>query len=352
MFRRLSEPLPLSEASLLLLRPALNTPVLNVGYLPVGPARAAVVAFAEEYGGIGIALGVRSSESGQLAVLRNQESIDFDAPLTDALEPLLDAAEQMGFLFDEDMLQLSPGPKGRSDAMVHWAVLMGGVETLLPPRTKRSESQAEIEDGEGGGPLSPSLAVGESQYLELILNDVAPFELPGMESAPEAGVDETFDEEPGAELGSDLEEDLEETLEGVLDEALADEDLDWDLADPLLSELDLTEPTAPLLAARPAQPSTRTAVTPIPRGVAPTKPALPQAVAPTSPPARAAASVPRVVLSKFRHAEAASPGEPSNASKAEVGVDRSAELARIPIVRVRRETEKKVPFLARLLSSF
>ena len=76
MFRRSSEPLALSEASLLALRPALNAPVLNTDFLPVGPARAAIVVFAEEYGGIGLAIGVRSNEGGQIAVFRNQTSID------------------------------------------------------------------------------------------------------------------------------------------------------------------------------------------------------------------------------------------------------------------------------------
>jgi len=374
MFRRLSEPLPLSEASLLLLRPALNTPVVNVGYLPVGPARAAVVAFAEEYGGIGIALGLRSSDSGQLVILRNQESIDFDAPLADALEPLLDAAERMGFLFDEDMLQLEPGPKGRSEAMVHWAVLMGGMDSLLPPPPTRSQSQAESEDGEDGGPLSPSLAVGESQYPELILDDVAPLVLSGPQFVAEPAAEETFDDEPvvvpdsdlDADLSSDLDsdrsadldadldsslgsafdagvdEDLDETLEDVLDEALADgfgqgledEAADWDLADPLLGDLDLTQPTAPILAPRPtpAPKPTPVQTPPLPLPIAkPPPPPVALLAAPTATPVP-----PQVLLSKFRH----------------VGADRSAELARIPIVRIRRETEKKVPFLARLLSSF
>lgn len=382
MFRRLSEPLPLSEASLLLLRPALNTPVLNVGYLPVGPARAAVVAFAEEYGGIGIALGLRSSESGQIVVLRNQESIDFDAPLAEALEPLLDAAERMGFLFDEDMLQLVPGPKGRSDAMVHWAVLMGGMERLLAPVAARSQSQAESEDGEEGGPLSPSLAVEESQYPELILDDVAPLVLPSAALAEERAEDETFDEDPAVVVGAmrapdratGVEEDLDETLEEVLDEALADgfgqeldvDDSDWDLADPLLSELDLTQPTAPILVPRPPRPSRSPVVASIPRPVRAAKPpppppavtaepiatAMPRPPVSISPPPPAIVAAPRVVLSKFRHVEADASPDPSKATKSEVGADRSAELARIPIVRIRRETEKKVPFLARLLSSF
>lgn len=383
MFRRLSEPLPLSEASLLLLRPAMNAPVLNVGYLPVGPARAAVVAFAEEYGGIGIALGVRSSESGQLAVLRNQESIDFDVRLVDALEPLLAVAERMGFLFDEDMLSLAPGPKGRSDAMVHWAGLMGGMDNLLPPRTEEPQSREQVEEGESVGPLSPSLAVEESQYPELILDDVAPLELPSADPAVQASEDDTFEADPGSDLeadldpgddsdsdleadfdsdlDSDLEEELDGTLEDVLEQAMADgladdlgdrldaSDSDWDLADPLLGDRDLTEPTAPILvprtASRPASPS-EPARPPVPVAAA----AAP--VAPVAPAAAPVVAMPRVVLSKFRHADALASGTASDGARSEVGADRSAELARIPIVRVRREAEKKVPFLARLLSSF
>ena len=76
MFRRSSDPLALSEASLLALRPAMNAPVLNVKFLPVGPAKAAIVAFAEEYGGMGLAIGVRSNEGGQIVVFKNQEPID------------------------------------------------------------------------------------------------------------------------------------------------------------------------------------------------------------------------------------------------------------------------------------
>lgn len=389
MFRRLSEPLPLSEASLLLLRAAMNAPVLNVGFLPVGPARAAVVAFAEEYGGIGIALGIRSNESGQLAVIRNQESIDFDVRLVDAVEPLLAEAERMGFLFDEDMLQTSPGYRGRSDAMVHWAGLMGGMESLLPTRAPEPTTTAEAEDAETAGPLSPSLAVEESQYPELVLDDVAPLVLSGIEAEPPESEDDTFEEDLGAELEPDLDEDLDETLEDVLDEALADdlgedfgaaldaEASDWEDPDGLLSELDLTEPTAPLMAARvqnnpirvPAPPAIEEpspaiapekrapagqGVVPPPRVARPSSPPVeepsPVLAAPAAPPAPPVA--PRVVLSKFRHAGGIAPGAAGSPRPSEVGADRSSELARIPIVRVRREVEKKVPFLARLLSSF
>jgi hypothetical protein len=82
--------------------------------------------------------------------------------------------------------------------------------------------------------------------------------------------------------------------------------------------------------------------------------------------------LPNGVLSKFRNvgpppaAEPAKSGAPATGmprapverparrANPEVGMDRSSELARIPIVRVRREREatRRVPFLARLLSSF
>lgn len=62
---------------------------------------------------------------------------------------------------------------------------------------------------------------------------------------------------------------------------------------------------------------------------------------------------PRVVLSKFRNPDGLRGGARVGGSS-EVGADRSSELARIPIVRVRRDRDpaKRVPLLARLLSSF
>jgi hypothetical protein len=134
MLRRISEPLALSEASLLSLRPALNAPVLNVDYLPVGPARAAIVIFAEEYGGIGMAFGIRSTEGGQVAVFRNREPLDESSPLQDILEPALASAERMGFLFDEDMVEGRSGGQSRREATALWGRLMGEVAMPPPPK--------------------------------------------------------------------------------------------------------------------------------------------------------------------------------------------------------------------------
>ena len=170
MFRRSSDPLALSEASLLALRPALNAPVLNTDFLPVGPARAAIVVFAEEYGGIGLAIGVRSNEGGQIAVFRNQEPIDASIKIVDAIEPALASAERMGFLFDEDMVERTAG--GRADAMALWARLMGELEIPSSPDIDSAaaivEPILEISDPNGS-------SAGEAND-ELLLDDVAPFD--------------------------------------------------------------------------------------------------------------------------------------------------------------------------------
>lgn len=247
MFRRSSESLALSEASLLALRPALNTPVLNTDFLPVGPASAAIVVFAEEYGGIGLAIGVRSNEGGQIAVFRNQEPIEAMTNLADALEPALATAEQMGFLFDEDLVEGAPDGQGRAQALALWGQLMGELEMAAAP--------SPPETGIDASSTSPSSL--DAPIPELLLDDVATLEVP--------------------EISLDLENEL-----------------------------------------RPVE-----------------------SVVPPTPE--------RQQLSKFRKTE---PATYSNAARPGPGTEKASELGRIPIVRIRREATKRVPFLARLLSSF
>jgi hypothetical protein len=280
MLRRISEPLALSEASLLVLRPALNAPVLNVEYLPVGPARAAIVLFAEEYGGVGLAFGIRATESGQVAVFRNREPIDEMAPLQDALEPALAAAERMGFLFDEDMIEGSaPGGQGRTEATALWGRLMGNVEMPPPPKAAPPIPAATepILD------LTETVPTDEV-VAELVLEDVA----------------------------------AADPLGPILDEVAP-----LEISEPPAEETSLSEVTAQM-AAKPAPQKTKGT----PR---------------SAPPAPA--------LSKFRQADAATtPAEAAESSASET----TGQLGRVPLVRVRRgaESRKRIPYLARLLSSF
>lgn len=292
MFRRLTEPLPLSEASLLVLRPALNAPVLNAGFLPVGPARGAVVVFAEEWGGIGVALGIRSNESGQIAVFRNQEQIEPDVEWSMALEPAISEAERLGFLFDEDMVSSSAKGQGRAQALALWGRLMGEIELPPPPTAVNSEPAAT----EPINVLPPRVPLVE-----------VPPDLGGPTPSRAAARPDTYTaapiEEPIPEIDlKELSVGPEQTLSGGREDSQKTE--------PLV----LTEVTTSVSAV---------------------------SSAPT--------------LSKFRATEgdvgANGAGPVSGADTAEAGAN---ALGRIPLVRVRKEREgaKRVPFLARILSSF
>jgi len=280
MYRRMSEPLPLSEASLLAVRPALNTPVLNVDFLPVGPARAAIVVFAEEWGGIGLAFGIRSNEGGQVAVFRNQEPIDASRAIADVLEPALASAEQMGFLFDEDMVHGASGARGRSDAMTLWGELMGEMDT--------------------GGPVP-----------ETSSDDVEP---EAATAPPEIELDD---------LALEVISEISLELEDAMDTSLA-------TANPGASLSQTTERLIPVEP--PIVPSSANTAKPQPP--VPRLSRFRQESSVPTPPARANTPAPTV--------------SPEVASEVAAG----SELGRIPIVRVRREGSKRVPFLARLLSSF
>lgn len=318
MFRRLSEPLPLSEASLLAMRPALNAPVLNVGFLPVGPARAAIVAFGEEWGGIGLALGIRSNESGQVAVFRNQESIEPDVPVATALEPILAEAERMGFLFDEDMVAGVDDAKVRFQAMALWGRLMGEIELSPPPRVIPAEPAAResvrvsaerpptnpLPPARPTTPASPPPNAPPASPASAVAESVEPSAAPAV--AEELVLEERL---PVFDLG----------VEGVV-----------------VASADARSATAPSPdVSRQAEPPVPPVALPDPAATA-AGDGEPTPVMP-----------PQQKLSKFRHADAAvdEENEPTNAGN---------QLGRIPLVRVRRERDgsKKPSSLARLLASF
>jgi hypothetical protein len=310
MFRRSSEPLALSEASLLAFRPAMNAPVLNVKFLPVGPARAAIVVFAEEYGGMGLAIGVRSNESGQVVVFKNQEPIDASVGVAEALESALVSAERLGFLFDEDMLDSVSGDQGRTQAMALWGRLMGELELpsappVIPTQPATSESILEPPSHS----ILPKL---------LVTDPAALMDVSGSAMSLSSNSDRSGTSAPSAEC---------ESAELLLDD-LAVEDpneisLDLEAADCGLDEISAIQPDA-AGAANPAQ---------------------------ANPPAEVAMP-PAQQLSKFRNAPFDSSPK-TGAGEAEDSSSKGpSELGRIPLVRIRREGSKRVPFLSRLLSSF
>lgn len=388
MFRRLSEPLPLSEASLLALRPALNAPVLTVEFLPVGPARAAVVAFGEEWGGIALALGIRSVETGQVAVFRNQESIAPDVPVATALEKVLAQAERMGFLFDEDMVEAAG--QGRSEALALWGRLMGDIELPPPPRAVAPEPAAceSVLVGEAPEPAHPLPPARPLDALDQASGGPPPAARP----ASEVLLDERV---PEFDLG----------VEGVVvatptaaDDGQPTQPIQRAAAPPPAVERRAPPAVSPEKPARAAasasaptaptqRPSRRAAKSATPAPARPTArvesapppeppPARVESAPPSErprvrvesappasrrtpvrdprPPASERASAleqapPRPKLSKFRHVD-----EAVAATTSTPGIEESQpnELGRIPLVRVRKEGAKRVTTIARLLSSF
>jgi hypothetical protein len=155
MFRFSSETLPLSEACMQILCPSLNSPVVDIDELPVAPARAAIVVYAEEYGDLVLAIGLRSLDSGRVALFRYRDALNSAAQVPVAVESARSFAEGMGFLFDEDLIELDPA-MGRHRALLHWNELMGEVA---------EETEASVPD-------EVDVSAAPATNAELLLDDL------------------------------------------------------------------------------------------------------------------------------------------------------------------------------------
>jgi hypothetical protein len=170
MFSVRSEPLLLSEAGIHGLCVSLNTPVLNIEELPIGPARAALVLFDGGYGALGLAVGVRSIDTRQGIVFSYQGTLDMRLTPASAMQDAASFAERMGFLFDDDIVATGEGD-GRARALRLWNDL-----TDMPEVEKIEEL-----DEPALPPLAPAVPL-EAEPEELMLDDLAE-----MDPGPAAG---------------------------------------------------------------------------------------------------------------------------------------------------------------------
>jgi hypothetical protein len=106
------------------LRFSLNTPVVSIESLAVGPARAAIAIQDLADGRTTVQLVLRSQRTAQLACFSHDEPHESDASTQVALDGALSFAESMGFLFDEDAIPDlgADGPREAADA---WNDLLG-----------------------------------------------------------------------------------------------------------------------------------------------------------------------------------------------------------------------------------
>lgn len=133
---------------------SLNSPVVTLEQLPVGPASAAVAFHAGERPGV--TLAVRSIRTGHLAFFTSGREEAADHPEV-VLDAALSFAESMGFLFDEDLVE-ALGDRGPREAARHWIDLLG-------------EESAAFEAAEDF-PLGDS-AFEDEELLEIVLDELA-----------------------------------------------------------------------------------------------------------------------------------------------------------------------------------
>ena len=236
MFNVRSEPLLLSEAGLYGLCVSLNTPVLNIKELAVGPARAAVVLFDGGYGSMGLAVGVRSIETRQVVVFSYKGSLDIDTTPARAMEDATSFSERMGFLFDDDII--SSDPNGRSRAMKLWADLTdtGDLSGVDPAEEFEQLASPPPPPATPPPPLSPAVRL-EPEPEELVLSDEAVLEVeaPGDAASDELWLDELTEAPPLPAMSSPMAEPAAE----LLAQAAAELDIDDLSADGAI------EPSAP-----------------------------------------------------------------------------------------------------------
>jgi hypothetical protein len=147
---------------------SLNSPVVTLEQLPVGPASAAVAFHTGERPGV--TLAVRSIRTGHLAFFTcgGEEAADYPEVVLDAA---LCFAESMGFLFDEDLVQ-ALGDRGPREAARRWIDLLG-------------EECAAIEPSEDLPLGDPTLE--DEALLEIVLDELASEgQLPPESMAPPA----------------------------------------------------------------------------------------------------------------------------------------------------------------------
>jgi hypothetical protein len=132
MFLSRSDPPVLGEPSLRGMCVSLNSPVLNIEDLPVGPARALIVLHDEEPTGMTLTVAIRCLEGGRIALFSYRGELKKAGSPTVVMDGALSFAEGMGFLFDEDLIEFG-GPGGRQRALRHWRDLLGEPAAAVAP---------------------------------------------------------------------------------------------------------------------------------------------------------------------------------------------------------------------------
>jgi hypothetical protein len=158
---------------------SLNTPVVAIDELPVGPARAGIALCEDPEGTFRLAIAVRSLRTGQMISYAPDEELEGGQDSAVAIDGALSFAEGMGFLFDEDEIA-ARGDDGRGEAAALWRALVGDVyEPAAEPAASepaRPQETAPVLElvcevpVHGGEPEAERIEVRDAE--EVVLTDI------------------------------------------------------------------------------------------------------------------------------------------------------------------------------------
>jgi hypothetical protein len=147
MFVPLASPEAATASELRALRLSLNSPVVKLASLPVGPASAAI-ALHDALDGPRVTVALRSERGGELRLFAPEDPPGPGADPEDLLDAALSFAERMGFLFDDDEVE-TRGEAGPREAAGIWLRFAGLAEPA------------------GSGPAPPASAADPGPALPL-----------------------------------------------------------------------------------------------------------------------------------------------------------------------------------------
>ncbi len=165
MFAPVEAPEPAACERVESLRLSLNSPVVAVAELPVGPAHAGIAIHRGRAGGAQLTLAVRTVRGNQLACYCDERAEGTSR--SDALEAALSFAEGMGFLFDEDEIAVR-GEGFAAEAAARWRALVS-----LEPE-QRSTGLADPPSIQGAGgvrPEAPASSLPLSKFRRLAASE-------------------------------------------------------------------------------------------------------------------------------------------------------------------------------------
>lgn len=160
MFVPCSDAPAVSESAIAAFCAGLNTPVVNIEMLEVGPARAGIMLAADTRGELNLMVRVSLISSGEGVTFKFQGDPMAYGGAASAMEAALSFSEGMGFLFEEDLLRQDDG-QGRARALQIWTALCAGREK---PMTEFDEFDLEVPSLQSA-PSVPSLEIELTQEI-------------------------------------------------------------------------------------------------------------------------------------------------------------------------------------------